>query len=416
MRRIVVIGAGQAGLVLGIGLRRHGYEVTIVTERTAADLRGGRLISNQSLFHQALTRERELGINFWDAHAPEIGEVALAVSPEPGTGDPGIVWRAPLDHPGQSVDQRVKVSDWMAEFVRRGGEIRLRKVSPDDLDAYAAEFDLVLVAAGRGPQFDALFPREADFSPYAEPQRTIGVLYVEPTGDEPLAAPGIRVGLAPEGEFFGLPVWSVGGPVYGAGFFAVRGGPLDCWDGVDDVEQHLALARDLLRTYFPHYAGILDESRPSGPLDMLHGAVQPVVRNPVGTLPSGAKVLAMGDTAVTNDPVAGQGANLAAHAAHTYEEAILAQEDRPFDEEFMRRAFARYWERARHSTRFTNDLLAPGPPPDHFVETLDAAQRLPEVAHRFAHLFENTADYTAWLTDPGTARAYLRAAEARAAS
>ena len=137
----------------------------------------------------------------------------------------------------------------------------------------------------------------------------------------------------------------------------------------------------------------------------MRGRVEPVVRHPVGTLPSGANVLAMGDTAVTNDPIAGQGANMASYAARCYEEAIVAQGERPFDEEFMHRAFDRFWARARHSTRFSNDLLAP--PPDHVLETLEAAQEYPEVAHRFAHLFENPRDYSAWLAQPDKAHAYL---------
>jgi len=115
----------------------------------------------------------------------------------------------------------------------------------------------------------------------------------------------------------------------------------------------------------------------------------------VGTLPSGAKVLAMGDTAVTNDPVGGQGANMAARAARAYQEAIVERADRPFDEEFMHDAFARYWKHARHATRFNNDLLAP--PPDPVMATLDSAQSVPEVAHRFAYLFDNPADYEDWL-------------------
>lgn len=412
MRRIGIVGAGQAGLVLAIGLRQQGYDVTVVAERTAEEVRAGGLISNQCLFSPALVRERELGINYWDDFAPLVREVAFAASGEPGGVEPGIAWQVGLDRPAQSVDQRVKVSDWMAEFARLGGEIRYRRVTPEDLDGYAAEFDLVLVAAGRGPQFDALFPRNAEFSPYSEPQRAIGVMYVEPAGSTPLpAVEGLTFGLGPEGEFFLLPVWSVRGPVFGLGFFGVPGGPMDVWGGVTDVEQHFETGRKLLRAHYPWQAELLDDARPVGPTESLRGGITPVVRHPVGTLPSGAKVLAMGDTAVTNDPIGGQGANMAARAARSYQEAIVAQGDRPFDEEFMHGAFARYWEHARHATRFNNDLLAP--PPDHVLATLDAAQTLPEVAHRFAHLFENPADYEGWLTEPDAAYAFIEEAQAR---
>ncbi|MFI5588308.1 styrene monooxygenase/indole monooxygenase family protein [Amycolatopsis sp. NPDC051758] len=406
MRRIGIVGAGQAGLVLAIGLRQLGYHVTVFAERPAAEVRAVRLVSNQCLFHPALERERELGINFWDADAPPVREVAFAAAGE--TADPAISWRVALDRPAQSVDQRVKVADWMAEFERLGGDLRIRRVSPADLDECAREFELLVVAAGRGPQFDTLFPRDDERSPYHEPQRAIGVLYVAGTLD---AVPGLTFGLSQVGEFFLLPVRSVHGPVHGIGFFGVPGGPMDVWDAVTDVEQHHETARKLLRAHYPWQAGLLDSTSPAAPTDLLHGRITPVVRHPVGTLPSGAKVLAMGDTAVTNDPVGGQGANLAARAARTYQEAIVDHADRPFDEEFLYGTFARYWRHARHATRFTNDLLAP--PPDHVLATLDTAQRVPEVAHRFAHLFENPADYEGWLAEPRSSYRFLEEATAR---
>jgi 2-polyprenyl-6-methoxyphenol hydroxylase-like FAD-dependent oxidoreductase len=410
MRRIVIIGAGQAGLVLAMGLRGHDYAVTVVADRDADAVRSGRLISNQCVFDPALARERALGINLWDDQAPPIDRVAFAADGRPGEPRPGMSWQTTLDRAAQSVDQRVKVSDWMAELVRRGGEIRHRRVTPDDLDEYAREFDLVLVAAGRGPQFDALFPRNPMFSPYPKPQRAIGVMYVR-GGAGP--ADALTFGMGPAGEFFSLPVWSVTGRVQGIGFFGLPGGPLDRWADVTDVEQHLERARTLLSTHFPWCATHLEDAEPAAPQDFLHGSILPIVRHPVGVLPSGARVLAMGDTAVTNDPVSGQGANLAAYAARTYEEAILDRGDGPFDEEFMHDAFARYWARARHATRFSNDLLAP--PSDWVLATLDAAQTMPEVAHRFAALFENPADYTDWLADEQISMSYLADARTRAA-
>ncbi|EME52127.1 styrene monooxygenase/indole monooxygenase family protein [Amycolatopsis decaplanina] len=404
MRRIVVAGAGQAGLVLALGLQRHGYAVTVVTDRDAETIRDGRLISNQCVFHPALTRERALGINFWDGEAPEILGASFGLAGD--SPEPAVSWQARFDHPAQSVDQRVKVSAWLTAFAERGGEVRIGKVTPDGLEEYAREFDLVLVAAGRGPQFDALFSRDDARSPHREPQRTIGIMYLVSGRDEPLPVyPGLTFGLSQAGELFGLPIQSVRGPVFGLGFFGVPGGPMDVWDGVTGLDEHFELAMTLLRGQFPWVEESLAGARPSGPLDVLRGRVLPIVRDPVGTLPSGAKVLAMGDAAVTNDPIAGQGANMAAHAAAVYERRILDHGDRPFDEAFLRGTFAEYWEKARHATRLSNDLLAP--PPDHVLATLEAAQTAPEVARRFANIFSDPVDYARWLTDEDTALAYL---------
>jgi 2-polyprenyl-6-methoxyphenol hydroxylase-like FAD-dependent oxidoreductase len=398
---------------LALGLRRHEYDVTVVTERTAEDLRDGRVISNQCLFEPALRHERSLGLNLWDDRVPPVEGIGFGAAGEPGSTEPAIAWEAKLDHQAESVDQRLKMSDWLVEFERRGGEVRSGKAGPAELEELAREFDLVLVAAGRGAQVNGLFPRDAARSRFDAPQRAISLTYGKPTGAALPVYPGVMFGLAPAGEVFALPVLTTTGPVCGICFFAVPGGPLDRFDGVTDPDEHYELTKTLLREQFPWLEPITDGLTPRGPLDILSGRITPVVRHAVGTLPSGAKVLAVGDSAVTNDPIAGQGANMATRCAAVYQEAILAHGDRPFDEAFMRATFERYWGFARHATLFSNDLLEPSPP--HVLATLAAAQELPEVAHRFAHLFDDPADYTAWLADAEVSSRYLEEARSRAA-
>ncbi|TCO55221.1 2-polyprenyl-6-methoxyphenol hydroxylase-like FAD-dependent oxidoreductase [Actinocrispum wychmicini] len=389
-------------MLLALGLQRHGYEMTVIAERTAEELRTGRVISNQCIFERALQHERSQGLNFWDEKAPPVNGIAFGAG-QPGVPEPVIRWESPLEQPAQSVDQRLKMSDWLTEFARRGGEIRHDRVEPDGLAALAREFDLVLVAAGRGPQFGRLFARRPELSPFTGPQRAIALMYLTP--NQPEFYQGVTFALAPDGEWFSLPVLSVTGPVYGVYFSGYLGGPLDCWDDIRDVEHFFEVATKAVDRHFPWLAPILRNTAPNGPLDYLKGKVTPVVRDPVGTLDFGAKVLAMGDTAVTNDPIAGQGANMAAHCAAAYQQTILDQGDRPFDEEFMRRAFDRFWQTAKHAVRFSNDLLSP--PPPHVLATFQAAQENPVVAHRFAALFNDNSDYTAWLTDEKVAMAYL---------
>jgi hypothetical protein len=414
MRRIVVVGAGQAGMLLALGLQQQRYQVTVITERDADEVRNGRVISNQCMFDRALRHERGQGLNFWDDQAPPVTGIGFTAG-EPGGQQPVIAWQSPLDKPAQSVDQRRKMFDWLNEFARRGGEIRVGRVDHAGLENLAAEFELVLVAAGRGPQFGTLFARDDALSPFTEPQRAVSLMYLAPSGSEPLDVyQGVTFAMAVEGEFFALPVLSVNGPVYGIYFSGCPGSSLDCWDDITDAEQFFEVAEHSMRTHFPWLAAIMRNAQPNGPLDFLRGRITPVVRNPVGTLDSGAKVLAMGDTAVTTDPIAGQGANMAAHCAATYQQVILDQGDKPFDEEFMHRSFTSYWEIAKHATRFSNDLLAPVPP--HVMATLYVAQTVPEVAHRFAQIFNDNSDYTAWLTDEKTALRYLADARARAAS
>ena len=60
MKRIAIIGAGQSGLQLGLGLLAAGYEVTILSDRSADDVRQGRVLSSQCMFDTALQTERDL--------------------------------------------------------------------------------------------------------------------------------------------------------------------------------------------------------------------------------------------------------------------------------------------------------------------------------------------------------------------
>ena len=47
MRRIAIVGGGQAGLPLALGLLDKGYEVTVVTNREPDDIRRGKVMSSQ---------------------------------------------------------------------------------------------------------------------------------------------------------------------------------------------------------------------------------------------------------------------------------------------------------------------------------------------------------------------------------
>jgi NADH dehydrogenase FAD-containing subunit len=55
VRRILVVGAGQSGLQLTLSLlAEEDYDVTLITARTADDIRTGAPLSTQGMFQQAL--------------------------------------------------------------------------------------------------------------------------------------------------------------------------------------------------------------------------------------------------------------------------------------------------------------------------------------------------------------------------
>ena len=64
-KRIVIIGAGVAGLHLGLYLRQHGVDTTIITDRTADQVANSRLPNTAAHFAVTLERERQLGVDHW---------------------------------------------------------------------------------------------------------------------------------------------------------------------------------------------------------------------------------------------------------------------------------------------------------------------------------------------------------------
>jgi hypothetical protein len=71
----------------------------------------------------------------------------------------------------------------------------------------------------------------------------------------------------------------------------------------------------------------------------------------------------------------------------------------------MQATFDRYWEYAKYVTAWTNALL--GPPPQHVLDLLFAANDHPDVAARFANGFNNPPDYFEWFMEPDKASRYL---------
>src|SRR5438094_10572490 len=102
MKRIAIIGAGQSGLQLGIGLLDAGYEVTLYSDRSADDIQRGHVLSSQCMFDSALETERELGLNYWGEERRKVGCSSFAV-PNPVDGS-FIDWDARLDSFTQLVD------------------------------------------------------------------------------------------------------------------------------------------------------------------------------------------------------------------------------------------------------------------------------------------------------------------------
>jgi flavin reductase (DIM6/NTAB) family NADH-FMN oxidoreductase RutF len=405
MKRIAIIGAGQAGLQLALGLLAKEYHVTLVSERTAEEIMLGHVMSSQCMFDSALETERELSLNFWEKDCPNVDGVGFTV-PSP-SGAKQIDWAARLDHPAQSVDQRLKMPGWMAEFEKRGGELIVKEAQPPDIESYARSHDLVVVSSGKGA-LGWLFERDASRSPFDRPQRALSLTYVRgmrPREDYPAVCFNLVPGV---GEYFVFPALTTTGPCEIMVFEGVPGGPMDCWADVKGPEQHLARSKWILEKFLPWEAERCRDIELTDDKGVLTGSVTPVVRKPIATLSSGRKILGMADAVVLNDPITGQGSNNAARCAEIYYESILEHGDDAADAEWMQQTFDRYWSGyARWVTEWTNLLLNP---PAHVLNILERAGRLQEVATAFVNGFDDPRTLFPWFMDPAESDAFIRKA------
>jgi hypothetical protein len=402
MTKIGIVGAGQAGLQLGIGLLGSGYQVVMLSNLTGAQIAAGRVTSSQCMFDTARSHERALGLAFWDKACPLVEGIGFALA---GEGpDKLLDWSARLDAPAQSVDQRVKMPRWMDEFQARGGELRIVDAGIAELEDLARECDLVLVASGKG-EVGRLFERDAEKSPFDRPMRSLALTYVH--GMRPREKySAVNFNLIPGiGKYFVFPALTLSGPCEIMVFEAIPGGPMDLWSAQASPEEHLEISQQVLKRFVPWEYERSRDCTLTDDLGALCGRFQPTVRRPVLTLSSGAKALGVGDAVCLNDPITGQGANNAAKCAASYLASILENEGRAFDAAWMQRTFDRYWDYTRDVVAWTNGMLQP--PPQHMVELLGAAGAQPRVAHWFANNFDDPRRFFPTITDPALTAAFL---------
>ncbi|MFB6890257.1 styrene monooxygenase/indole monooxygenase family protein [Kitasatospora sp. NPDC056327] len=405
MRRIAVVGAGQAGLQLALGLLgAGGYEVTVVSARTPGELLGGPVLSTQAMFGPALRVERAAGLDEWEATAPQVRSVDAALVPEPGVR--ALEFTMTLDEPAQSVDQRIKMARRLSLVEERGGRVEYRELDRAGLAELAAAHELTVVAAGRG-ELAGIFERDAARSPFDAPQRRLTALYAHGVGaPDPAAGPRARMHALPGlGELYLQPALTLSGRCDILLWEALPGSPLDCFGDRPPGGEQLRRMRELMAFHLPWEAELWAEAEPTDAGASLYGAITPVVRRPVARTTGGVPVLGIGDAVVVNDPITGQGANSAALAADAYLRAVLERGDAPFTEEWMTALFEEFWDRhARHGVALTAALLTM---PDHLQAVFAAAAAHEPVARRLASTYASPADHADWLATADLTAAYL---------
>lgn len=354
MPHIAIVGAGVAGLHLGLHLLQQGKEVTIFTNRTAQDVFDGRIMNSVSHMHVTQAIENQLGIGDW----PDVDGYYYRHYHYNGWGEDREFY-GDFTMPSRVIDYRIYLPRLMREFEKRGGELIIRELDRPGIEALTEQYDLVVVSTGKG-EIGAMFPKREDKSPYGKPQRHLtlslwhGVRELDPAGVAINIVPGV-------GELLVIPIWSHAGRVSALLFESVPGGPQDVLNSKKQHEDPEGFRERILNVLETHYPPVFDrvdhdKFELTSDKDVLQGAFAPSLREDYIQLPNGKFLLALGDVHLTLDPVTAQGGNAAANSAK--DTAAVFAEDDVYDEHFLRKVARRRAERVEGANDWVNMMIA----------------------------------------------------------
>lgn len=381
MPRIGIIGAGVAGLHLGLLLRQHDVPVTLYTDRSPHDLATSRLQATVAHHAPTLQREKDLGVHFW----PD-AEYGYTCHHHYVGGEQPLRFRGDFTRPSSAVDQRLYLPALAEAYENQGGDLRVGRVEAGDLTTLADRHELLVVAAGRSA-FSPLFASRDAYSPFREPQRRLcaGLYH----GIRPADPKGVTLSIAPgHGELIEIPLFSRDGQVSALLFESVPGSGQDVLNDLsyeEDPALFLRAVRDQLAARHPDVFEriVPGEFDLTGPLDLVQGALTPTVREDFARLPNGRYALAVGDAHTVVDPIVGQGANAASHSAWVTGEEIGA--DLALDELFCRRVAQRRADVVLGAAQWSNFMVQP--PAAHLLELLVAMSGCQSAADAFTDNF-----------------------------
>jgi hypothetical protein len=332
----------------------------LYSDRTPEDfLTKTRPTGGAGRFNTALEFERELGLNHWEKEAAFVDYAHVTLCPEIGNRVMTSCGR--LSKPGCGIDLRLQSHRWMLDLEQKGGKVVIENVNLTRLDEIAGTHDLTLVATGKG-ETHKVFERDNSKSIYTKPQRKLAQVGVTGLKMGFEGAPGLPVkfNLFPKyGECFWMPWYHKdhGRNCWMLLAEAKQASPLDQFDNVQSGAQALEIMQQLIKKLMPwdyewvRNATLADEHA------WLVGSFTPETRKPVGKLSSGRIVMPIGDTAISLDPIAGQGANCGNKMVRNLLECVVANEDKPFDEAWMNQTFEKFWQRHHWISKLTDIFL-----------------------------------------------------------
>ncbi|MBB5938717.1 styrene monooxygenase/indole monooxygenase family protein [Streptomyces zagrosensis] len=376
---IGIVGTGIAGLHLALRLQQFGIDATLYTAQDPDGIRSGPPLNFVTRFGSTREREGMLGLTQWASSLYDNPWMHVCVE-----GPDGYAFRGELPKPASSIDFRMYLATLLEEYQRRGGEPVLRPVADrDDLVRLASHHELLVVAAGRGALTDT-FARDPARSPFqSAPRHLVGGLF---HGVRPPDPVGMTMHMVPgAGEIHAPTYHSFSGQVTAVLVEAVPDGPFSAVTDQDyrgDPDRFTADVLRLITTHVPDLRTRVEEREfvLTRPVDLMRGAVVPVVRRGWAQLADNAYALAVGDAWITNDPLTAQGANLGSRLAFHLADA-LREYTGAHDETFCRTVSEQLWTLAQPVVDWANLFI--GPPAPQIGTLLAAAATDQRVADAF---------------------------------
>lgn len=380
-RSIGIVGAGIAGLHLGLYLQKHGVDATIITDRTPEDYRDSRLLNTVAHHHVTIAREDYLGVNHWtDPKQHYYYHDHYFNFPQP------LGFRGDFSRPSRAVDYRIYLPALMNDFARRGGRIEYRRIDESDIAPLVARFDLLVVSTGKGP-LGQLFTYRPEHTPYSQPQRRLCVgLYTGVRQPDPM---NVTLSVSPgHGEMIVIPTITFDGVASALLMENVPGGDMEelATLSYDDNPKHfLSVLLGKLEKHHPTTYDRIDTARfgLAQPQDLLQGGVVPTVRNTTVQFDDGKCAIALGDVHSIVDPMMGQGANVASYAAFVLGEEIVHSD--VLDARFCEKVDLKRQDRVLAASRWTNIMLQP--PTEALGMLIGTMSQNPALANEFTENF-----------------------------
>jgi hypothetical protein len=372
MKKIAIIGAGPAGCIMAYALVRNGFDVTLYSDRTPDQwLNHSKPTGSAYLYDEVIDIERLLGMDHW-SHKSFKGHGFLLDTWDKVDGKLTVVpGRTEYGRPGAGIDQRMRVSRWLEDFESIGGRLVIESVTLERMDQIALHNDLTVLAAGKADLANVI-PRDEARSVFTAPQRHLAMAIVRSKTGKHKEWFSDRMPYVPVkfnqyndvGEYFWVPYeHKTAGATFSI-LLEARPGKMmdrfgDCKSG-EDVVKH---ACDIIRETSPHERHIADDMEYVGDGDehaWLVGRFAPTVRKAFGKLPSGGYVIPVGDTAITFDPVCGQGGQFANRSGYYLAQVLAARGDEEYTEEWLTMVNDDLWNNlGKAAYQFNHHFLEP---------------------------------------------------------